>query len=73
MDTKQRLFAKALTWQGMGFVVMTGVGWLFTGSVSAGGGIALAGAVSGMAGYILHEAAWARVAWGQVSRTRERS
>lgn len=69
MDTKERLILKALTWQGLGFGVMLLIGWAFTGSFSAGGGIALVGAGTGVLAYMLHEMAWARVRWGQVPRS----
>lgn len=64
MDTSRRLMVKALTWQASGFVVMMIVGWLITGSVSSGGGIAVAGTVTGFCAYFLHELAWAKVSWG---------
>ncbi len=45
--------------------MMTIVGYLFTGSISAGGGIAAVGAAAGFLSYIVHERLWARVTWGQ--------
>ncbi|MCA1776760.1 MAG: DUF2061 domain-containing protein [Loktanella sp.] len=70
MDTRGRLLLKALTWQGTGFVVMLMIGWLVTGSVSAGGSIAIAGAVSGFCAYFLHELLWSKVSWGlKLSKT----
>ena len=47
VESKKRLVAKSITWQGAGFVTMTVIGFLFTGSMAAVGGIALAGAVVG--------------------------
>ncbi|SDI71716.1 DUF2061 domain-containing protein [Aliiruegeria lutimaris] len=66
-ETPRRSFAKALTWQAMGLVVMTAITWALTGSVETGGAIALLGAASGMVTYMLHERAWARVRWGRNS------
>lgn len=64
METTPRTVLKSLTWQAMGLVTGTAIGWMFTGSVAAGGGIALTGAVTGAGFYVLHERAWARVRWG---------
>ncbi len=65
MDTKRRLALKAATWQASGFGVMLLVGWVITGSISAGGGIAFVGTVVGFAAYFLHELCWSRVSWGR--------
>ena len=65
MDTHQRLFVKALTWQIAGFFVMLAIGWFFTGSVSAGGSIAIAGTITGFCAYFLHELLWSRISWGR--------
>lgn len=65
MDTNKRLLAKSVTWQMCGFVVMTLIGYLFTGSVTQGSGIAVSGMVIGFFNYFTHEALWARVAWGR--------
>jgi uncharacterized membrane protein len=66
MDSKTRLLAKAVTWQVSGFVTMMLIGFLFTGSVAAGGGIAIVGCIVGFIAYFIHEIAWAKVAWGRV-------
>lgn len=60
-----RSLAKAITWQSTGLVVMTLISWWVTGSASAGGSIALLGAVSGMLAYLVHERLWARISWGR--------
>lgn len=65
MDSTIRLFAKAVSWQVAGFFSMMLIGFLFTGSVVASGGIALAGSLSGFVAYFLHEIIWSRVAWGR--------
>ena len=61
---KRRLLVKALTWQAMGLVVMSLIGLAFTGSLQAGGGIAISGTIIGFANYILHEKIWERIPWG---------
>lgn len=65
MDTPTRTVVKAVTWQVIGLVSMTGVGFAFTGSVAQGGGIALFSAGISVLFYILHERAWSRVVWGR--------
>lgn len=65
MDSTIRLIAKAVSWQVAGFFSMMLIGFLFTGSVVASGGIALAGGLSGFVAYFLHEMIWSRVAWGR--------
>ncbi|MEM8688973.1 MAG: DUF2061 domain-containing protein [Pseudomonadota bacterium] len=65
METTVRLITKSFTWQAMGLIVMTLVGYAFTGSVTAGGGIAVASAIIGFLSYFMHEMAWSRVTWGR--------
>lgn len=65
MDTTPRLITKSITWQVSGLVVMTLIGYLFTGSVSAGGGIAIASALVGFVSYFMHEMAWSKIGWGR--------
>lgn len=65
MDSTFRLFTKAVTWQVAGFLTMTLIGFLFTGSVAAGSGIAFVGSVAGFVSYFVHEVVWSRVAWGR--------
>ena len=65
MESNLRLLVKAVTWQAMGFLSMTLIGYLATGSVAVGGTIAVTGTVVGFAGYVLHEKLWSRVRWGR--------
>lgn len=64
-DSPRRTLAKTLTWQGLGLASMTAIGFFVTGSVNAGGHIALFSAAIGAVCYILHERIWARIAWGR--------
>ena len=64
METRSRSLAKAVSWQVLGFAVMSVLGVLFTGSVSDGTTLALTAAVLGFVSYLLHERVWARVRWG---------
>lgn len=65
METMKRTVAKAVTWQIAGLIAMTLIGYLMTGSWRAGGGIAVAGMISGFICYFLHERIWALVSWGR--------
>ena len=65
MDTKSRLLFKAVTWQVAGFFTMMLIGFVFTGSVTASGGIAIAGTIAGFLSYFLHELVWDKVSWGR--------
>ena len=69
MDTNKRTIAKALCWQGLGLIVMTIIGYIFTGSVGEGGALALTSAAVGLMNYFLHERLWARVRWGRIQGT----
>ncbi|MEM5476759.1 DUF2061 domain-containing protein [Pacificibacter sp. AS14] len=64
MDSKIRLIAKSVTWQLAGLFTMTLIGFVFTGSVAAGGSIAISGAVVGFICYFAHEIVWSKIAWG---------
>ncbi|MEL6234168.1 MAG: DUF2061 domain-containing protein [Pseudomonadota bacterium] len=70
METTPRILAKAVTWQVSGFVAMTIIGLAVTGTLEAGGTIALISMLSGFVSYCLHERIWARVAWGRAVAQR---
>ena len=65
MDTTTRLFVKSITWQIMGLFSMAVIGFLFTNSIAASGGIAITGAIAGFIGYIVHEKLWSKILWGK--------
>jgi len=65
MDSPQRSLAKALTWQGLGLLVIMGLGYALTGSLSTGGTLAVASAVIGTVTFVIHERIWARISWGR--------
>jgi uncharacterized membrane protein len=66
METNKRAIAKAFCWQAVGLIVMTLIGYIFTGSASEGGALALTSATIGLVSYFLHEKLWARVRWGRI-------
>ncbi|SKA04065.1 DUF2061 domain-containing protein [Consotaella salsifontis] len=64
METRARSLAKAATWQLLGLFTMSALGFLFTGSFTAGGALALASCFLGFCTYIVHERVWAGIKWG---------
>lgn len=67
MESTFRIITKSITWQASGLLSMALIGYLFTGSITASSGIAVAGSLTGFVCYILHEAAWSKVRWGRKS------
>lgn len=66
METRSRTLTKALIWQLLGLAVMLCVGWMLTGSLAVGGGIALINTLVGFITYFLYERIWSRIGWGRV-------
>ncbi|MCY0092634.1 DUF2061 domain-containing protein [Hoeflea ulvae] len=64
MESKLRTIAKAITWQALGLAVTGALAWFHTGSMVTAMSFALTTATSGLAFFIVHERAWARVRWG---------
>ena len=65
MNTNIRIFLKSISWQLIGLVVMTLIGYGFTGSFKISGGIAFVGMVIGFLTYFLHEKIWEYIRWGK--------
>jgi uncharacterized membrane protein len=65
MDTTKRLITKSITWQLAGLITMTFIGFLFTNSFTASGGIAIAGSIVGFLSYFFHEIVWSKIQWGR--------
>ena len=65
MESSKRTLAKAICWQISGLIMMSLIGFLFTGSISQGGMIAIVGTIVGFLSYIAHERIWARIGWGR--------
>lgn len=63
-ETSKRTIFKALTWQGLGVLVMTIAGYAMTGSWLQASGFSLALQALSLVCYILHERLWGRVRWG---------
>lgn len=64
MESKLRTIVKAVTWQALGLATTSALAWLHTGSLTSALTFALSTAGTGMAFFIVHERAWARVRWG---------
>jgi uncharacterized membrane protein len=65
VETKSRTLAKAVSWQGLGLITTTTLGYLATGSITAGGTLALSSATLGLVIYLAHERVWQRISWGR--------
>lgn len=65
METRARTLVKSVVWTLMGVVVMAAVGFAFTGSLIAGGGMAVVNAVIGFLTYLVYERVWAGIRWGR--------
>lgn len=66
MESPTRTIAKAVSWQLLGLLSMTLIGYLFTGSVAAAGSLAIITTIIGAVCYVFHERAWNRIAWGRI-------
>lgn len=64
MDTGRRTITKALIWNVIGLIVMAIVGYIATGSLAKGGGIAAVNTIIGLVTYIVYERVWSRIDWG---------
>lgn len=65
MDSTARTIVKAVIWNGIGLMTMAVVGFLATGSLIAGGGMALVNTAVGLTLYVFYERIWARIGWGR--------
>jgi len=65
METRTRSIVKALVWQVIGLSVMAIVGLAVTGSLAAGGAMAVINATLGFVTYLIYERVWARIRWGR--------
>lgn len=65
MEKKTRAAMKAITWQAIGFVMMSVINTVYMGSWSDGLGLSSVLTLIGLVSYYLHEQAWARILWGR--------
>ncbi len=54
------IVAKSFSWQALGLLSMTAIGYITTGSLRSGGTIAGASALVSLITYVAHEKAWDR-------------
>lgn len=65
MENNKRLLTKALTWQLIGFVVMSLVNYWMIGDWRQGMGLSGLLTAVGLVSYFLHERVWSRIGWGR--------
>lgn len=65
METRLRSIVKAVIWNLIGLSVMAVVGLVVTGSLVAGGVMALINTGIGFTTYLIYERVWARIHWGR--------
>ncbi len=64
MELKKRAFTKALTWQLIGFVVMTAINYAYIGDFQSGLGLSSLLTAVGLVSYYFHERLWSHLEWG---------
>jgi uncharacterized membrane protein len=64
MENKKRTWAKAVTWQISGLVMMTAANYFYLGNLQQSAGLSLLLAALGLVSYVIHERLWARTRWG---------
>jgi len=65
METGKRTLVKTIIWQIVGIITMSAVGYAITGSIIAGGALALANTAVGIVTYITYERIWSKINWGR--------
>lgn len=65
MENNKRLLTKALTWQLIGFVVMSLINYWMIGDWRQGMGLSGLLTAVGLVSYFLHERLWSRIGWGR--------
>lgn len=65
IESKTRTWLKAILWQAIGLISMTGIGYVTTGSLQQGSTFAAYSTVIGLITYVLYERIWSRIAWGR--------
>ncbi len=65
METRLRSIVKAVIWNLIGLTLMALVGVAVTGSLTAGGIMAMINTMIGLATYFLYERVWAGILWGR--------
>ena len=65
IDSTKRSMAKALSWKSLGFVVLSLVTYLITGSLKQTGFVAVAYHFLMLCFFMLHERVWNKLSWGK--------
>lgn len=72
MEQKRRTWAKAITWQLLGLVVMTLVNYLYLGDWRQGASLSASLTFISLLSYVMHERLWGLIRWGLASPSVER-
>lgn len=65
METIGRSVLKAIIWNSIGLITMGIIGFIATGSVLAGGTMAVINTALGLSMYVIYERFWAGIRWGR--------
>ncbi len=65
METTQRTIVKTISWQSLGIIVMSIIGYLHTGSLTTALSLAGSTVLISSVSYIFHEKLWPRISWGK--------
>jgi len=66
MERARRTLVKAIIWNLNGLIVMSCVGYIMTGSIGAGGAMAVINTAIGLSLYFVYERIWSRISWGRI-------
>ena len=65
METTKRTIVKAISWQSLGIIVMSIIGYMHTGSISSAMSLAGSTFIISSVTYVFHEKFWQRISWGK--------
>lgn len=68
MDSTKRTIVKAISWQALGIISMTILGYARIGSIAAALSLAISASLTSFFVFFLHEKLWNRIGWGQDRR-----
>jgi len=65
MESTVRIVIKSVTWQLLGILTMTLLGYIQTGVILSAFLLAISASSSGFVFFFIHEKIWSRVTWGR--------
>lgn len=66
METTKRTIVKTISWQSLGIIVMSIIGYIHTGSLTTAISLASSTVLISSVTFIFHEKLWQRIAWGKL-------